>query len=240
MASTSRGPVAGEDGLRGRADPRHRRGEHDPPDPRQGRRPALRPEGRPPPGAGRRHLHQSGPARVGRGPDARPSGPAEDPRLRAEEVVVQGHRRRAADGVRRGLDARRGRPAVDPRARRRLPPRGRRPGPHAPPGGLSRRPEAGQPAAHEGGKVKIIDFGTAWIKGEDKGRVQGTPQYMAPEQATKKVVDEKTDLYNFGATMYRMFTGEYANLGIPGLERAGSTGPGCSPPRRWSRTCPRR
>ncbi|QDV38135.1 serine/threonine-protein kinase [Tautonia plasticadhaerens] len=68
------------------------------------------------------------------------------------------------------------------------------------------------------GQVKVIDFGTAWIRGEDKGRVQGTPYYMAPEQAQRKVVDEKTDVYNFGATMYRMFTGEYANLGIPGLD----------------------
>jgi serine/threonine protein kinase len=68
------------------------------------------------------------------------------------------------------------------------------------------------------GEVKVIDFGTAWIKGEDKARVQGTPEYMAPEQGSKRVIDEKTDLYNFGATMYRMFTGEYANLGIPGLD----------------------
>ena len=68
------------------------------------------------------------------------------------------------------------------------------------------------------GHVKLIDFGTAWIRGEDKGRVQGTPQYMAPEQGKQRVVDERTDLYNFGATMYRMFTGEYANLGLPGLD----------------------
>jgi len=67
------------------------------------------------------------------------------------------------------------------------------------------------------GEVKIIDFGTAWIKGEDKGRVQGTPQYMAPEQATDKMVNERTDIYNLGATMYRMFTGHYANAsGVPG------------------------
>jgi eukaryotic-like serine/threonine-protein kinase len=65
------------------------------------------------------------------------------------------------------------------------------------------------------GSVKIIDFGTAWVRGQDKNRVQGTPQYMAPEQATEKVVDEKTDIYNFGATLYRMFTGHYANIGIP-------------------------
>jgi serine/threonine-protein kinase len=68
------------------------------------------------------------------------------------------------------------------------------------------------------GEVKVIDFGTAWIKGQPKHRVQGTPQYMAPEQASEKVVDDKTDIYNFGATMYRLFTGEYANSGMPELD----------------------
>jgi serine/threonine protein kinase len=63
------------------------------------------------------------------------------------------------------------------------------------------------------GKVKLIDFGTAWLKGQEKNRIQGTPQYIAPESVTEKVVDERTDLYNFGATMYRMFTGRYANPG---------------------------
>lgn len=67
------------------------------------------------------------------------------------------------------------------------------------------------------GQVKLIDFGTAWIKGEPKDRVQGTPQYMAPEQATERVVDDRTDLYNFGATMFRVLTGQYANLDIPGM-----------------------
>jgi serine/threonine-protein kinase len=67
------------------------------------------------------------------------------------------------------------------------------------------------------GQVKVIDFGTAWVAGENKARVQGTPQYMAPEQAKEKVVNEKTDLFNLGATMYRMFTGHYVNAsGIPG------------------------
>lgn len=71
------------------------------------------------------------------------------------------------------------------------------------------------------GGVKIIDFGTAWVRGQDKNRVQGTPQYMAPEQATEKVVDERTDIYNLGATMYRMFTGHYANIGIPKVGQGG-------------------
>ena len=65
------------------------------------------------------------------------------------------------------------------------------------------------------GKVKLIDFGTAGLRGEEKNRVQGTPQYIAPEQVTEKVMNEKTDIYNFGATMYRMFTGRFANAGIP-------------------------
>src|SRR4051794_9051732 len=65
------------------------------------------------------------------------------------------------------------------------------------------------------GRIKLIDFGTAWIKGEEKNRVQGTPQYMAPEQVAERVVDERTDIYNLGATMYRMFTGRFAQQGIP-------------------------
>jgi serine/threonine-protein kinase len=71
------------------------------------------------------------------------------------------------------------------------------------------------------GVVKLIDFGTAWIRGEEKNRVQGTPQYMAPEQANERVVDERTDIYNLGATMYRMFTGRYAQQGIPMLGELG-------------------
>jgi serine/threonine protein kinase len=56
------------------------------------------------------------------------------------------------------------------------------------------------------GEVKIIDYGLAWIKGESKDRIQGTPEYMAPETVRSKQVNEKTDIYNFGATMYRLIT----------------------------------
>src|SRR5262249_26340133 len=56
------------------------------------------------------------------------------------------------------------------------------------------------------GDVKIIDFGLAWIKGQPKGRVQGTPEYMAPEQCRNSMVNERTDIYNLGATMYRLLT----------------------------------
>ena len=56
------------------------------------------------------------------------------------------------------------------------------------------------------GEVKVIDYGLAWIKGEAKDRVQGTPEYMAPETVRSKVINERTDIYNFGATMYRLVT----------------------------------
>jgi len=56
------------------------------------------------------------------------------------------------------------------------------------------------------GDVKILDFGLATIQGEAKHRIQGTPEYMAPEQAKHRMVNERTDIYNFGATMYRMVT----------------------------------
>jgi eukaryotic-like serine/threonine-protein kinase len=68
---------------------------------------------------------------------------------------------------------------------------------------------------NKNGQVKLIDFGTAWVRGQDKNRIQGTPQYIAPEQATEKVVNDRTDIYNLGATMYRMFTGRFPQQGIP-------------------------
>jgi serine/threonine protein kinase len=57
-----------------------------------------------------------------------------------------------------------------------------------------------------GTRVKVIDYGLAWVKGEGKNRVQGTPEYMAPETVEHKLINERTDIYNFGATMYRLTT----------------------------------
>jgi serine/threonine protein kinase len=56
------------------------------------------------------------------------------------------------------------------------------------------------------GQVKVIDFGLAWIRGEPKERIQGTPEYMAPEQVKDCTANERSDIYNLGATMYRMVT----------------------------------
>lgn len=57
-----------------------------------------------------------------------------------------------------------------------------------------------------GTRVKVLDYGLAWIKGEPKDRIQGTPEYIAPETVSHKLINERTDIYNFGVTMYRLCT----------------------------------
>ena len=39
--------------------------------------------------------------------------------------------------------------------------------------------------------MKIIDYGLAWCRGEAKDRIQGTPEYIAPETARGRVVNGK-------------------------------------------------
>jgi eukaryotic-like serine/threonine-protein kinase len=59
----------------------------------------------------------------------------------------------------------------------------------------------------EGGLVKVIDFGQSCKTGTVKERIQGTPDYIAPEQVARKPVDARTDVFNLGATMYWATTG---------------------------------
>ncbi|MBI1825688.1 MAG: serine/threonine protein kinase [Planctomycetes bacterium] len=56
------------------------------------------------------------------------------------------------------------------------------------------------------GIVKIIDFGQACKIGHRKERVQGTPDYIAPEQVRRLPLDQRTDVFNLGATMYWTLT----------------------------------
>lgn len=57
------------------------------------------------------------------------------------------------------------------------------------------------------GQVKIIDFGQASPIDSIKQRVQGTPDFIAPEQVKCQPVTPRTDIFNFGATMYWTLTG---------------------------------
>jgi serine/threonine-protein kinase len=58
------------------------------------------------------------------------------------------------------------------------------------------------------GTVKVIDFGQACRAGTVKERIQGTPDYIAPEQVKREAVTVRTDVFNFGATMYWGLTGK--------------------------------
>jgi serine/threonine-protein kinase len=57
------------------------------------------------------------------------------------------------------------------------------------------------------GQVKLIDFGQTCKNGTVKERVQGTPDFIAPEQVRLKAVEARTDIFNFGATLYWALTG---------------------------------
>ena len=59
-------------------------------------------------------------------------------------------------------------------------------------------------------EVRIIDFGQTCRWGTVKTRVQGTPDFIAPEQTSRKPLTIQTDLYCFGATMYTLLTGRTA------------------------------
>ncbi len=61
--------------------------------------------------------------------------------------------------------------------------------------------------ASDKGSVKVIDLGQACRVGTSKSRIQGTPDYISPEQVKLKPVLPQTDVYNFGASLYWALTG---------------------------------
>src|SRR4051812_29141833 len=79
------------------------------------------------------------------------------------------------------------------------------------------------------GTVKVLDFGLAKLGGTpsigsdnsptitmaqtEAGVILGTAAYMSPEQAKGKPVDQRADIYAFGALLYEMVTGERLHRG---------------------------
>jgi serine/threonine protein kinase len=60
------------------------------------------------------------------------------------------------------------------------------------------------------GGVKIMDFGTARVRGAKYGTLDGymmgTPAYMSPEQVLGQELDARADLYAVGIVLYRLLT----------------------------------
>lgn len=59
------------------------------------------------------------------------------------------------------------------------------------------------------GKVKVTDFGIARAASANtvNANAMGSVHYISPEQANGQYVDEKSDIYSLGITMFEMLTG---------------------------------
>lgn len=67
----------------------------------------------------------------------------------------------------------------------------------------------------DSGVAKIIDLGQSCKSGTVKERIQGTPDYIAPEQVHRRAITPKTDVFNLGATAYWMLTRKNIPTALP-------------------------
>lgn len=67
------------------------------------------------------------------------------------------------------------------------------------------------------GEAKIVDFGLAHVDDATRctrtGAIMGTPRYLSPEQFHEAKVDARSDIFQFGAIVHEMLTGEPAFAG---------------------------
>jgi TolB-like protein/Tfp pilus assembly protein PilF/predicted Ser/Thr protein kinase len=74
--------------------------------------------------------------------------------------------------------------------------------------------------------AKLLDFGLAKLMGDAggdttqtaEGTLVGTAAYMSPEQAQGKALDERSDIFSFGAILYELLSGRRAFEGNSFLE----------------------
>ena len=76
---------------------------------------------------------------------------------------------------------------------------------------------------NKNGGIKIIDLGQSCRIGHIKKRIQGTPDYIAPEQVRREYLSHRTDIFNLGATMYWALTGKNVPTLIPKKNEFGVT-----------------
>ncbi len=71
-------------------------------------------------------------------------------------------------------------------------------------------------AQDQGDTPRILDFGLAIVRSPEEASIRltgsglmvGTPAYISPEQARASTVDERTDLFSLGITVYEMLAGK--------------------------------
>jgi serine/threonine-protein kinase len=64
----------------------------------------------------------------------------------------------------------------------------------------------------EKGDVRVTDFGLAGLLEEfgAGAALEGTPEYMSPEQLGGRELDERSDIYSLGLVLYELYTGRKA------------------------------
>ncbi len=64
----------------------------------------------------------------------------------------------------------------------------------------------------EKGDVRVTDFGLAGLLEEfgEGAALEGTPEYMSPEQLAGRELNERSDIYSLGLVLYELYTGRKA------------------------------
>jgi serine/threonine protein kinase len=102
-------------------------------------------------------------------------------------------------------------------------------------------------ACSEDGQVKVLDFGLAQrstVEVEERrgagergaaratGTIQGTPNYMSPEQSRGEALDARSDLFSLGVVLYELTTGQLPFRGTSMVDTLDKVVHGQPPPMR--------